>query len=526
MHLLKRLELNGFKSFAAKTALDFPNGITAIVGPNGSGKSNVVDAIRWLLGERDAKHLRGGTVEDLIFSGTPERPRMGQAQASLHFENVGNFLPVDAHEVVIQRTVTRDGASRYFLNKAEILLRELVDFFARARLGNRGLIVVTQGNSDLFIRSEPRARREMIEEILGLREYQLKRADAERRLGQAQENMQKAEALIEEITPHLRSLRRQANRWEKRGAIAEELKQLENQYFGGEWAALEREWAALEGGMREHDAQGGALRASLVAAEEKQRAIEKSQPEGRKELSALRARMQSAAVRRAALEKQMAKLEAQAELAHRDEPDDGFPPAAEIMKVVERVRDMLLAAEDADLEALQTTIQSALEEIEALFARTAHRKAPKESGADVRGELERAAKDLAALDGEVSTLRAKEQELEKGQEDFYKTFTAAVREVERVGKELRAWEAVRQGQLLKKERVTLRREELLRQMEQAERKPEEFGGDEGSERNRDAVRVPRARGRRFEEGGGGPKSAYPRAFGENPDGVRHGAPHD
>src|SRR3989344_4922059 len=86
-HLLKRLELNGFKSFAQKTVLEFPPGITAIVGPNGSGKSNVVDAIRWLLGEREAKNLRGGKVEDLIFAGTPKRPRMGMAQASLHFEN-------------------------------------------------------------------------------------------------------------------------------------------------------------------------------------------------------------------------------------------------------------------------------------------------------------------------------------------------------------------------------------------------------------------------------------------------------
>ena len=116
-HFLKRLELNGFKSFASRTVLEFPPGITAIVGPNGSGKSNVVDAIRWLLGEREAKSLRGAKVEDLIFAGTPKRARVGQAQASLHFENANKFFPVEAAEVTVTRHISREGTSSYFLNK-------------------------------------------------------------------------------------------------------------------------------------------------------------------------------------------------------------------------------------------------------------------------------------------------------------------------------------------------------------------------------------------------------------------------
>ena len=104
MHL-KRMEINGFKSFAGKTVLEFPSGITAIVGPNGSGKSNVVDAVRWLLGERDAKNLRGAKVDDLIFAGTAKRPRLGMATASLHFENKNNFFPVDFSEVSVVRQI-------------------------------------------------------------------------------------------------------------------------------------------------------------------------------------------------------------------------------------------------------------------------------------------------------------------------------------------------------------------------------------------------------------------------------------
>jgi len=148
-HFLKRLELNGFKSFAGKTVLEFPAGIVAIVGPNGSGKSNIVDALRWLLGERDAKNLRGAKVEDLIFAGTQKRARVGMATASLHFENRNKFFPVDFEEVAITRQISRGGESKYFLNKSEVLLRDLVDFFAKARMGSRGLIIIGQGDSDL-----------------------------------------------------------------------------------------------------------------------------------------------------------------------------------------------------------------------------------------------------------------------------------------------------------------------------------------------------------------------------------------
>ena len=126
--------------------------------------SNIVDALRWLLGERDAKNLRGAKVEDLIFSGTQKRPRVGMASASLHFENRNKFFPVDFEEVAIMRQVSRNGDSKYYLNKSEVLLRDLVDFFAKARMGSRGLIIIGQGDSDLFIRSTPTERREMIEE--------------------------------------------------------------------------------------------------------------------------------------------------------------------------------------------------------------------------------------------------------------------------------------------------------------------------------------------------------------------------
>ena len=150
---MKRLELNGFKSFAGRTILEFPKGVTAIVGPNGSGKSNVIDAIRWLLGERDAKSLRGGNIQDLIFGGTSKRARAGTASAALVFDNAKKFFPVDYEEVEIRRQIARDGTSQYFLNKAEVRLKDLVELLSKSRLGSKGLIVIGQGNSDLFIKT-------------------------------------------------------------------------------------------------------------------------------------------------------------------------------------------------------------------------------------------------------------------------------------------------------------------------------------------------------------------------------------
>src|SRR3984957_10826635 len=258
-HFLKRLELNGFKSFAGKTVLEFPAGIVAIVGPNGSGKSNIVDAIRWLLGERDAKNLRGGKGEDLIFAGTQKRARVGIATASLHFENKNKFFPVDFEEVVVTRQISRGGDSKYFLNKSEILLRDLIDFFAKARLGSRGLIIIGHGDSDLFIRSTPMERREMIEEILGLREYQIKRGDAERRLKNTRINLEKTQALIEEILPHLRSLKRQTSRWERREVLEEELRSLENQFFGSQLHELATKTKTVETAIAENKKEFEAL---------------------------------------------------------------------------------------------------------------------------------------------------------------------------------------------------------------------------------------------------------------------------
>jgi len=174
-NFLTRLELHGFKSFAGKTVLEFPARIVAIVGPNGSGKSNIIDALKWVLGEREAKQLRGELLENLIFAGTPQRPAVSLAKVCLYFDNQSRLLPFDLSEAVLTRKVDRSGVSQFYLNDSEIRLKDLAPLLARARLGSRGLMMVSQGESDIFVKGNGEERRLMIEEVLGLKEFRLKK---------------------------------------------------------------------------------------------------------------------------------------------------------------------------------------------------------------------------------------------------------------------------------------------------------------------------------------------------------------
>ena len=486
-HFLKRLELNGFKSFAGRTVLEFPAGIVAVVGPNGSGKSNIVDAVRWLLGERDAKNLRGAKVEDLIFAGTQKRARVGMAQASLYFENKNKFFPVDFEEVVVTRQISRDGASKYYLNKSEILLRDLIDFFAKARLGSRGLIIIGQGDSDLFIRSSPLERREMIEEILGLREYQIKKADAERRLKNSNINLDKVSALIEEIEPHLRSLKRQTARWERRGALEEELRSLENAFFGSHLHDLGARGAQIGSRIAEHATQHEALEKEKRAAETRQAAIEANQPEERKRLAKIKEEVSALMDARSRLQKDVGRIEAQIEMAKRPVVH-GNPAGAKnahdiehLIDVLRKVKDELESVLNEEPVAVLSAIETVLDEI--AFALETPKAAESESEAlaaetaipdGLRKAFEQAANDLADIEKNISALREKEREFEAGQEDFYATFKGAVADVQQAQGRLDAWEKVDRELQLEKERIDLRREEVLHQIEQAGRNAAEF----------------------------------------------------
>ncbi len=490
--LLNRLEVNGFKSFAQKTVFDFSHGITAIVGPNGSGKSNIIDAIRWLLGEREAKNLRGGKGEDLIFAGTAKRPRLSQAQASLHFENKNKYFSVDFPEITVTRQVSRDGVNQYYLNKAEIRLKDLIDFFARARLGSRGLTVITQGNSDVFIRVAPTERREMIEEMIGLREYQLKKSEAERRLKNTQINLDKVKALTEEILPHLRSLKRQTGRWERRSALEEELRNLENGVFGAEWKEIERELMNVEKELKAKETEKASLLDRRKAAEERMKKVEASEPEERKEIQVIKKRTQALLEERSSLQKEIGRLEVQVEMARARPGTAAGPSTASLLSLLKTIREKLGDLPDMDHEDLQITIEEIRSDIEAVLEEKAGEEegeaAPfgveprpesnsgreREIPSGLRTELTKVMATLHRMEEEISELKEKEKQFEKNQESFYSEFKAAVAAFEAAKDAVERWEREHQEKRFERERLELRRSEWERQIEQAGRKAEEF----------------------------------------------------
>jgi len=186
---LKRLELSGFKSFAKSTVLEFPNPISAVVGPNGSGKSNVADAIRWVLGEQSIKTLRGKKGEDLIYSGSFEQARLSKASVELVFDNIKREFPLEFDEVSIGRRVYRDGANEYLLNNSNVRLKDIIELLAKVGFGSSQHHIIGQGEADRVLYASPKERREMIEDALGLKIFQIKRIESERKLGRTKDNI-------------------------------------------------------------------------------------------------------------------------------------------------------------------------------------------------------------------------------------------------------------------------------------------------------------------------------------------------
>ncbi len=228
---LKKLEISGFKSFANKTELEFPAAVSAVVGPNGSGKSNVVDAVRWVLGEQSLKNLRSKSGADLIWAGSPLKAAQGKAGVNLHFDNGDGFFPLDFDEVSIGRKVYRDGSNEYFLNGSSVRLKDIAELLARSKLGLRGHSIVNQGSADEILKADAAERRNILEEALGLREFQLKKSEAESKLAETAANLEQTANLINEISPHLKSLKRQAEKFKKRELLINELDALEKEFF-------------------------------------------------------------------------------------------------------------------------------------------------------------------------------------------------------------------------------------------------------------------------------------------------------
>ncbi|MCX6971902.1 MAG: chromosome segregation protein SMC [Verrucomicrobia bacterium] len=221
---LQSLEIIGFKSFAPKTILNFHRGVTAIVGPNGCGKSNVLDSIRWVLGEQSAKALRGGEMSDVIFSGTDSRPALGMAEVSMTFAECEKELGTDWNEVRITRRVYRDGKSEYFLNKTVCRLKDIHQLFMDTGVGRSAYSIMEQGKIDLILSSRPEDRRAIFEEAAGITKYKSQKKEALRKLEYTEVNLVRVQDIIKEVKRQIGSLQRQAGKARRYQALMQDLR--------------------------------------------------------------------------------------------------------------------------------------------------------------------------------------------------------------------------------------------------------------------------------------------------------------
>jgi chromosome segregation protein len=256
---VKRLEINGFKSFGDRTVLDFPDGMCAVVGPNGCGKSNVVDAVRWVLGEQSARHLRGKSMEDVIFNGAEGRKPQGMAEVSLVFENNGSLGHpqfADLSEIMISRRLYRSGDSEYLINKMPCRLKDIQNLLMDTGLGNRAYAIIEQGGVAAFIEAKPTERRLWVEEAAGITRYKNQKKVSLRKMEQAQDNLNRLMDIILEVEAQMRRLERQAKKAQRHQEIRERIKELDLNISSHEYQEL---CESLNQACNDSDAVGAQL---------------------------------------------------------------------------------------------------------------------------------------------------------------------------------------------------------------------------------------------------------------------------
>jgi chromosome segregation protein len=426
---LRRLELQGFKTFANRTVLEFVpdagkrRGLTGVVGPNGSGKSNVADAIRWVMGEQSMKLLRGKKSEDVIFSGSEKKARSGFAEVSMTLAN-DDKQDIEMSEIVITRRLYRDGQSEYEVNKQSARLADVALLLAQCGIGQRTYSVIGQGMVDAVLVASPAERKEFFDEAAGLKPFQLKRQSAMNKLDATKENLKQAELLLHEIGPRLATLERQAKRLQERGKIEEELKTVERAYYGGTWAELRRQMAQADAATKAADAEKAERSKQIETLEAELTKLEKATPpsEGFREI---RATLDALADERAKVREKAVRLETSKEVAkvRAEKPWSPLP----LSKIIESIDDLktkhdklwdLVSAVSPDTAAIKKAVEELRASNTDLLSRL-QRPAPEPEKAEpVDPKLEKEMRDLM---DEMHAVESKIAEAQKRLEDWNKS---------------------------------------------------------------------------------------------------------
>ena len=399
--MLRALELVGFKSFADRSRFEFPPGITAIVGPNGSGKSNVVDAIKWVLGEQSVRSLRGAEMADCIFNGSGSRSPLNAAEATLIFDNSARLLPIDSPEVHVTRRVYRGGEGEYAINRQPSRLRDIRELFTGTGAGAEAYAVIEQGKVDILLRSSPRDRRAIFEEAAGITRFKQKKIESLRRLERVEQNLLRLNDIVEEVESRLRGTRSQAAKARRYQEHAERLKELRVQVALADWrrlstrlaetekaiSDLELEKGKLETSAEELEARRLEIDVSLSEVDEAVRALEERSAQERERIASLEAAIEHERTRSRDLDAEISTRRGRLEAMHSRAGDS----------------ETQLAETTADLEQVET---GHAERIEIARARETSLSESNARLLALRSEHEAAHKDHAEASKEASAAAA------------------------------------------------------------------------------------------------------------------------
>ncbi len=398
MYLLD-VTIHGFKSFAKKSDLTFPAPVTAIVGPNGSGKSNVAEALRFVLGEQSVKSLRGKRGEDLIWGGSDAIARTNRASVQITLQNESRVLPLDTDRIVIERVVHRDGQNEYKINDQQVRLKDVHELLAAGNIGPSGHHIISQGEADRVLSASGRERRAMIEESLGLKVYQFKKQDAERKLVKTRNNIAEVQNLRKEIAPHLAFLKRELDKLAESRALREKLQvamveylRREDVYLAHQFETLTRDRKVLQDELSAQE--------QLIGANQKRIDASKKTDTTDDKLVALTEAVTSARTERLQVEQKIHHLNGQVAILERQlqaEKVQSKEVKVPLQEVVERFeKEFAHVQSESDTEKFFTKITQAIKRMRDWFSTLEEKPLP-----DTTKQVE---EEFAKLQAEIDTL--------------------------------------------------------------------------------------------------------------------------
>ena len=433
---LKHLTISGFKSFAKKSELEFSAPITSIVGPNGSGKSNVAESFRFVLGEQSMKSMRGKKGEDLIFSGSDTISRGNRAAVSITLDNTKRVFPMDFDEIVLERTVHRDGQNEYSINGSKVRLKDVQELLSAANIGPTGHHIISQGEADRILSATAKERREMIEDALGLKVFQYKKTEAEKKLKKTQVNIERVQQLRREVAPHLKFLERQVKKIERSIQLRKDLTSVYSEYLKREDTYIAHHSDRLRLLKATPEKELEELKEQLQKAKEVLASSEND--EKGNELIPLEEKVSSIRTQRQALLRQSGQLEGQItflkrriEQAHQKTAVESEAPVAMkdvkgILHVIETSVEKAVRSDDV------SQLQRALSDVVHTF-----RKFVQGASGVVEVDTSTEEKELVDIEKEHASLESEIASVEKAEQEVTEQYNALKLSIESDGQESR-----------------------------------------------------------------------------------------